>query len=623
MHFSLVRISTPHMPDTRAFDDVLLPLRYAFQHLGYETEIRINSFNPHSRNICLGANYDPEQRWLALPAEAVILNLEQLEATGYPWLKDGRYFDLLAGRETWDFSRRNIDFLAGRGIRARFLPLGYVPEMTRLAPCPAPTSDVLFYGAMTPRRREVLTALAERGLAVNRLTRAFGPARDQALYGTRVFLNIHHSLPASLEIVRLGYALANRRAVVSELAPGTYHYPELAGACAFGTHEELVPLVLDLVHDERQREEQARLGFEAFAALKLDEALAELVGRRLVHGQGADFAPEGPNAAAASSRPDFDGRDKNLTASPQVKPSCPDHLRIGSGPDFWNEALNVDADPRMRPDLVADPTRPLTPGASYPTERFGPVTLEPGSFQTISLPRLAAEVEDLDGLMTACLDLLRPGGELIVSGPHELAAEAPAARRAFNAASWRRYTDQTEWSGWTGARFELARLDYGLSDFGRARQAQGRTPEELDRTPGAVDRLRAVLRKRLLSPEEKTAAAETAAPLTSPAFRPEAPAPPAPTDLQTAEPPLTREIYTGPAIVWLVEDPDREVDPVTRPRLPSRWGLRWKLVQLRLRRARYRFNLRHQYTGRHSRYQDKLADLETEISEARRLLKLY
>ena len=154
MHFTLVRLTTPNMPDTRVFDDVLLPLKYAFERLGYQAETRVNSFNPKSRNICLGANYDPEQKWHKLPDGAIIFNLEQLEASGYPWQKTGGYLDLLKKFEVWDFSLKNIDFLISRNIKAAFLPLGYVPEMSRLTQVPARRQMFCFTARLPPAAEE-------------------------------------------------------------------------------------------------------------------------------------------------------------------------------------------------------------------------------------------------------------------------------------------------------------------------------------------------------------------------------------------------------------------------------------------------------------------------------------
>ncbi len=569
MHFSLVRISTPHMPNTRAFDDVLLPVFFALRRLGYQTEIRLNSFNPHSRNICLGANYDPDQKWIKLPGDCIILNLEQLEAAGYPWHKDDRYFRLLAAHECWDFSRRNIDFLAGKGLQARFLPLGYVPEMTRLKACPAPRSDVLFYGAMTLRRRDILDQLRARGLKVDCLTKAYGWARDQALYSTRLFLNIHHSLPASLEVVRLGYVLANSRPVVSELEPGSYLYPELAGACAFCAYDDLVPTVERLLADEEGQRELAGRGFEAFSALSLEEALAELVGRRNTIAHSRAGGPAAPR---------------------------PNHLRVGSGPGFLNAALNLDTNELYQPDLLLDISGDWEPGGQYRTDRFGTVRLEAGSFQIISVPGLLSRVDDPDRLMKTFLNLLEPGGRLIITVPYDLSTGA-AGQRAFNEKSFEKYGSQALLRGWSGAFFEMESLERHLSDYGRVLVAKGKKPDKLGRYPRAVESLRVVLIKRLT---REAGAGEWLA--------------------------ATRAIYQGPAPVWSLDQLDKDPDEVDRQcqePLPSRPRLILKLFKLKLKSWRYGLYVRRKLPGRHGRYQEKLVETQMEMEKLRTWLRLF
>lgn len=561
MHFSLVRISTPHMRNTRCFDDVILPLRAALHRLGFTSEIRLNSFNSHSRNICFGANYDPEGRWVSYPSNFTAFNLEQLESSEYPWLKDGRYFKLLEAVETWDFSLRNVNFLAGKKIEAAFLPLGYVPEMSRLKPCRAPLSDVLFYGAVTPRRRRILTELGEKGLRVNLLTKAYGTARDQAIFSTRLLLNVHHSLPASLEIVRLGYVLANRRAVVSELAPDTYYYPELGGACAFSEYENLASTVLNLLAEPKRLEEQSNRGFELFSSLKFEDSLEKLIGRRL-------FAVSGENA-------------------PPPLPA-PLHLCMGSGLNFVNEALNIDAAPGMNPDLVLDLSRPLNAEKKHFTARFGEVYLSPASFKCISLPSGLPRFEGQDVTMLNCLNLLEDGGDLHITVPYDLSEDAGGFRRSFNLKSFAVYVESLRHEN-TG--FHLLSSELILSDYGRALKAKGKSLETISRAPRAVLSLKAHLRKHFFSSEENVESILH-----------------------------TRAIYHGPAIAWQVDAEEEQADV---PLPSSALKLKIRLWRLKMKRYRYLFFLKWNLGRRPYRYVEKTAELARQIAELKRLLLLY
>ena len=570
---SIVRLSTPHMPNTAlAFDDVILPLGHALRRLGYGVEFRVNSFSPQCQNICLGANYDPEGRWHSLPAGTIILNLEQLGSEGYPWKKDHRYFDLLAKHEVWDFSQRNIKILADLGLKAKFLPLGYVPEMTRLIPCPYPNGDVLFYGAMNPRRRQVLDELIQRGVKVNWLNPAIGQARDHAIYSTRIFLNIHHSLPASLEIVRLGYILANSRAVVSELGPDTYYYPELSQACAFAPYDCLVDTVCDLLADDSKLQAQAAHGFTAFKALKLEDALSELI-----------CSPQPQPLVSVSKAPNI------------AKTIKPRHLRAGSGCKFINQALNIDPEAIYNPDIVLD-LATWNPEDVHNTVRFGEIGLRPASFTTISVPDLLARCTNPRLLMTVFLGLLEDQGHLILTLPYELAEESGRYLHSFNATFLDIYTTPRAYlCGWTEHRFEIESLNYELSDLGRILAGQGRDIDYLLRIPQAVVSFRAVLKKCPFSPEERTVGQG-----------------------------LGRNFYQGPAEVWQVQGEEgyAEIDAIYSPEILSPLELR--LAQLReiVQLWRCRFHLRFGLGKGHGRYKDKVILAEKNLEKLRNLSRL-
>ncbi len=567
MHFSLIRITTPKVPDTRGADDALLAIRFALAELGYQTEIITAGEKARGRVIAFGANYDPEGRWVKLPPDSILINLEQLRSAGYPWLRDNRYLEILRRHEVWDFSRTNVDYLAGQGVQAAFLPLVYVPQMSRLAPCPAPDVDVLFYGTMTRRRRHIIEQLRDLGLKVLCLESCYGQKRDQALYRSALLINIHHSLPAELEIVRLGYALANARAVVSELDEETGFYPELKDACLFQPYQRLAEAAASLARDRAQLARQAARGFEIFSSLKLKDYLAQLLGYRI----------------PASQRP------------PQ-RPPRPLHLRLGSGPLFLSSALNVDPDERQKPDLRASLDEPAALKGRRLTERFGEIELADGSFQLISLPEgVLASVKDPDALMSRCLELLAEGGRLIVTVPYDLSLEAAGFSRAFNERSFHRYGPRPAPDlGWSEAAFELKEMSFILSDYGLALAGRGLDLERLKTRPRAVARLRAVLVKRALSPEDKTALAAAG-----------------------------RGIYTGVQGLWLsfADIKEEEIDRVRQPHIPGPWALRLALARLMFRRLRYRF-MALAHWGRHERYEDKMKKTEAESRRLKRFLSL-
>jgi hypothetical protein len=138
-----------------------------------------------ARQIVLGAHLLDPSGLAALPADAILYNSEQVEA-GSEWLK-GPYLEALKCREVWDYSAENVRRLIALGASSvRHVPVGYVPELARIAPPPTEDIDVLFYGSINPRREKILQDLIARGLNVLTLFGSYGEQRDQAIARAKV-----------------------------------------------------------------------------------------------------------------------------------------------------------------------------------------------------------------------------------------------------------------------------------------------------------------------------------------------------------------------------------------------------------------------------------------------------
>ncbi|MDR0826899.1 MAG: hypothetical protein LBN33_03350 [Desulfovibrio sp.] len=230
MHFSLVKLNPPESQPSHGFDDVILPLFHALSRLGYKAEILFNRVNPKSRNIVFGSCISPARAGRMLPPGSIIFNLEQISPDS-KWC-NAQYLAQLRAFSVWDYSGANIDALRRHGVRdLTHVPLAYVPEMTRLKPEYPQDVDALFYGLITERRDVAIRALHGAGVHILASQDAFGDLRDKLLAHSRLVLNIHHFVPARLEIVRLGYVWANKKAVVSERGADTEVPAHLEEAC--------------------------------------------------------------------------------------------------------------------------------------------------------------------------------------------------------------------------------------------------------------------------------------------------------------------------------------------------------------------------------------------------------
>lgn len=174
--------------------------------------------------VVLGAHTAPE----AVPAGAIVYNTEHPSS---PWM--GKlYLDLLKRHETWSY------YEGGPGT---FVPIGYMPQMTRIPKPLVQDVDVLFYGSLNERRSRILMRLIATGLKVVALpVGTYGAKRDEWIAKSKVVLSVHYYLPAVLEIVRLSYLWQNRKCVVAEGAGmrtrewvenGGFAYEDLVEAC--------------------------------------------------------------------------------------------------------------------------------------------------------------------------------------------------------------------------------------------------------------------------------------------------------------------------------------------------------------------------------------------------------
>jgi len=181
---------------------------------------------------------------------------------GSPWFRP-ELVDLFRRYTLWDYSRRNVEALEPLGVKvARVVPIGYVPELTRIQHAADPDLDVLFFGALNPRRIAVIEGLRAAGLRAEAVFGVYGPERDALIARSRVVLNVHFYEAKVLEMVRLSYLLANRCCVLSEASADREEDDALAEGVAFAAYDELVARARELVADGALRARIAQRGLE-------------------------------------------------------------------------------------------------------------------------------------------------------------------------------------------------------------------------------------------------------------------------------------------------------------------------------------------------------------------------
>jgi predicted O-linked N-acetylglucosamine transferase (SPINDLY family) len=263
---------------SRAFDEFAETLLHGFRALGKEVAIARNAFDRHGLNIVLGANLLTAETAALLPRRVVIYNLEQIYADS-PWVTP-TLLELFGKFEVWDYSRRNVAAIQTLAPQARvkFVPVGSMPQMHRIAASEEQDIDVLFYGSINDRRRHILDELAKQGVKVKAAFGVYGSERDGLIARAKLVLNMRLYDSDIFEIVRASYLLANGRAVVSECNTETDIEEDLRSAIAGAPYDQLVATCVALLQNPQARRELAERGVQVMAARNQGDILRAALG---------------------------------------------------------------------------------------------------------------------------------------------------------------------------------------------------------------------------------------------------------------------------------------------------------------------------------------------------------
>ena len=247
-----------------AVAEVIESLLQGFRALGIVADNRENEVDQAAVNIFFTAHGMCESDATQLPANSIIYNFDQVGGTVQ--LLTPPFLTVIARHRVWDYSSRNMERLKpfiGHD-RCQVVPICYSPALTRIARAPAQDIDVLFYGALNERRRALLVAFEGTGLDMRALFGVYGAERDAFIARSKVILNLHAQPTKVFEAVRISYLLANRKAVVTEIDPGTEVDPDFREAVAGVPYDRLVAECCRLVADADARQELEDRGYEIF-----------------------------------------------------------------------------------------------------------------------------------------------------------------------------------------------------------------------------------------------------------------------------------------------------------------------------------------------------------------------
>lgn len=475
--YQIVIIRPPGYQHSDGFREVATTLKYGIERLGYHVVITENDFSATSINIILGAHLITADLIDKIPLSSIIYNLEQFDSKS---MLNATILPLFKMFTIWDYSKRNIEQFRKMGCKNPLyhVPIGYVPELTCIDSVPNQDIDVLFYGSTNARREKIFADLKKNGLNVITLFGIYGKERDAIIARAKIIINIHFYEASILEIVRISYLLANHKAVVAECNEDTEFAEDLKTAVALVPYDKLVETCIELTKSNEKRQLLEKNGFECFSMRNEVDILRDVI--------------------------------SNSNIIKNEIQQLPTKINLGSGKDWRSDCLNIDINDYWKPDIVADISNAFPLNEKVETERFGRITLKEGSFDEIIANDVLEHIRELINAMTMCLKLLKVGGIFKIKVPYDLSCGAwqdPTHVRTFNERSWLYYTEWSWYIGWTEARFDLVENLFVLNSVGLAMQASKASVAEILASPRAVDEMQVVLRKRLLTDDEKKVAA--------------------------------------------------------------------------------------------------------------------
>lgn len=278
MNFNICVVQPSGYIHSAAFSELAELVAFGLRDLRHSATVTSNHIAANATNIIIGVHLFPPHLISVVPKSTIVLNTEQVWSdTPSEWKET--IFHWSKRFETWDYSERNIEKLKRIGATScKHLRIGYHKKLRRLSKPATQDIDVLFYGSLNDRRKEILRALLAKGLATKIVFGVYGRDRDALIERSKIVLNLHLYDSKIFEVVRVFYLLTNSKAVVAEVGPETsVEQCYLNGICAVA-YEGLVDACASLVSNGEERLKLEAAAFDAMRQLPQGALLAPLLG---------------------------------------------------------------------------------------------------------------------------------------------------------------------------------------------------------------------------------------------------------------------------------------------------------------------------------------------------------
>jgi len=249
---------------SHAFIELAELIYFSLAELGVKSNIEFNKIYTETKNIIIGCHLLDPNLIEQIPKSTIIVNTEQIYKDKTDWNKN--IYTWVRDFEVWDYSEKNIQKLCQIGVNtAKLLKIGYQKELARLDNFKNKDIDILFYGTVNERRKEVLNKLIHKGLNVKKLFGVYGKERDKLIERSKVVINLHAYESQIFEIVRVFYLLTNSVAVVGEVNETTEINNMFLEGIYAANYDGLVDACIELVKSDELRKKVANNAFESIS----------------------------------------------------------------------------------------------------------------------------------------------------------------------------------------------------------------------------------------------------------------------------------------------------------------------------------------------------------------------
>ncbi|TDI83112.1 MAG: hypothetical protein E2O79_05590 [Caldithrix sp.] len=249
----------------QCFREVVMVLKLGLEDLGFEV-VCANRLQKECTNLILGYHFLNGKK-LPTGYDCIIYQLEELDENGSLPLS---VIETLRspGAIVWDFSERNIDFLAERGIEAVCKPIGFHPEMFRIKKNRDKDVDVLFYGSKNDRRLKILKELHGK-FKLKPLFGVYGDERDHWIGRSKIVVSIYYYETKYFDDVRISYLLNNKVFAIVENTP----HKKYEDFVVYADYDRIVETCEFYLQDDQHRNQIIDKSFKGFAQYPESEFL--------------------------------------------------------------------------------------------------------------------------------------------------------------------------------------------------------------------------------------------------------------------------------------------------------------------------------------------------------------